>query len=136
MVFNATFNYISAILWRSVSLVEESGVPGEIHRPVASHWQTLSLTNLMLYRVYLVSAVFELTTLVVIALIAQVVIKYYKCFYYFLCNSIVSIVKPIYHIDNLPYRQFSSHENILFHDSITKLLLIYKRQQSAIGTNK
>jgi hypothetical protein len=42
MVFNATFNNISVISWRSVLLVEETGVPGENHRPVASHWQTLS----------------------------------------------------------------------------------------------
>jgi hypothetical protein len=28
IVFNATFNNISAILWRSVLLVEETGVPG------------------------------------------------------------------------------------------------------------
>jgi hypothetical protein len=42
MVFNATFNNISVILWRSVVLVEETGEPGENHRPVASHWQTLS----------------------------------------------------------------------------------------------
>ena len=41
MVFNATFNNISVISWRSVLLVEETGVPGENHRPVASHWQTL-----------------------------------------------------------------------------------------------
>jgi hypothetical protein len=37
MVVNATFNNISAISWRSVSLVEETAVPGENHRPVASH---------------------------------------------------------------------------------------------------
>ena len=37
MVFNATFNNISVISWRSVLLVEETGVPGENHRPVASH---------------------------------------------------------------------------------------------------
>jgi hypothetical protein len=35
--FNATFNNISIILWLSVLLVEETGVPGESHRPVASH---------------------------------------------------------------------------------------------------
>ena len=29
MVFNATFNNISAISWWSVLLVEETGVPGE-----------------------------------------------------------------------------------------------------------
>ena len=32
--FNATFNNISVILWRSVLLVEETG---ENHRPAASH---------------------------------------------------------------------------------------------------
>jgi hypothetical protein len=42
MVFTATFNNISAISWRSVLLVEETGIPGENHRPAASHWQTLS----------------------------------------------------------------------------------------------
>jgi hypothetical protein len=42
MVLNATFNSISVISWRSVLLVEETGGPGEIHRPVASHCQTLS----------------------------------------------------------------------------------------------
>ena len=34
MVFNTTFN--------NILLVEETGEPGESHRPVASHWQTLS----------------------------------------------------------------------------------------------
>jgi len=33
MVFNATFNNISVISWRSVLLVEEIGVPGENHQP-------------------------------------------------------------------------------------------------------
>ena len=42
MMLNATFNNISVISWRSVLLVDETGVPGENHRPVASHWQTLS----------------------------------------------------------------------------------------------
>jgi hypothetical protein len=37
MVFNATFSNISVIAWRSVLLVEETGVPGENYRPVASH---------------------------------------------------------------------------------------------------
>ena len=37
MVFNATFNNISVISWQSVLLVEETGVPGENHRPVTSH---------------------------------------------------------------------------------------------------
>jgi hypothetical protein len=42
MVFNATFNNISIILWRLFVLVEETGVPGENHRPAASHWLTYS----------------------------------------------------------------------------------------------
>jgi hypothetical protein len=33
---------ISVISWQSVLLVEETGGPWENHRPVASHWQTLS----------------------------------------------------------------------------------------------
>ena len=37
MVFNATFNNISVISWRSVLLVEETGVHGENHRPATSH---------------------------------------------------------------------------------------------------
>jgi hypothetical protein len=37
MVFNAIFNNISVISWRSVLLVEETRVPRENHRPVASH---------------------------------------------------------------------------------------------------
>jgi len=36
-VFNATSNNISVITWWSVLLVEETGVPGENHWPVASH---------------------------------------------------------------------------------------------------
>ena len=42
MVFNTIFNNISIISWRSVLLAEETGGPGENHRPVASNWQTLS----------------------------------------------------------------------------------------------
>jgi hypothetical protein len=37
MVFNATFNNISVISWRSVLFMEETGVAGEKHPPVASH---------------------------------------------------------------------------------------------------
>jgi len=41
-VFNATLNNISEILWLSVLLVEETGVPGQNHEPDASHWQTVA----------------------------------------------------------------------------------------------
>ena len=46
MVFNATLNDISAISWRSVLLVEETG---ENHRLiVTSDWQTLSRNGVLL----------------------------------------------------------------------------------------
>jgi len=42
IVLHATFNNISVTSWWSVLSVEETGVPGENHRPATSHWQTLS----------------------------------------------------------------------------------------------
>jgi len=42
IVFNAILNNSSVISWRSVLLVVETGVPGENHRLVTSHWETLS----------------------------------------------------------------------------------------------
>ena len=42
IVLTTTFNNISVILWRSVLLVLETGLPRGNHQPVASHWQTLS----------------------------------------------------------------------------------------------
>jgi hypothetical protein len=59
MVLNATFNNISVIWWRSVLLVEETGGPGENHRPVVSHWKTMFMYTSPWSR-------FQLTTLVVI----------------------------------------------------------------------
>jgi hypothetical protein len=49
MVFNATFTNISAILWRAALLVEETGVPGENHRPATSHWQSQTKNNLLFF---------------------------------------------------------------------------------------
>ena len=46
MVFNATFNNISAILWRSVLLEKETRVPRENHLSVASNWQTYAYSML------------------------------------------------------------------------------------------
>ena len=42
MVFSATYSNTSFISRLSVLFVEKTGVPGENHKPVASHWQTLS----------------------------------------------------------------------------------------------
>jgi len=41
-MFNATFNNISVILWLSLLLVEETGVPGENQHSATSHLQSLS----------------------------------------------------------------------------------------------
>ena len=62
MVFKETFNNMSVISWRSVLLVEGTGVLGEKHRPVASHWK---LHHIMLYRVHLAMK-FKLISLAVI----------------------------------------------------------------------
>jgi predicted component of type VI protein secretion system len=38
IAFTATFSNISAISWRTVLVVEETGVPEDNHRPWASNW--------------------------------------------------------------------------------------------------
>jgi len=45
MVFNAIFNNITVISWRSVLLVVKTGEPGENHRPAVGHWQYSSTRN-------------------------------------------------------------------------------------------
>jgi hypothetical protein len=47
MVFNARFNNISVMSWRSVLLVGEVGVPGENYQPIPQ------VHNIMLHRVHL-----------------------------------------------------------------------------------
>jgi len=38
LVFSATFSNISTLSWRSVLVVEETGLAGEKYRPWASNW--------------------------------------------------------------------------------------------------
>jgi hypothetical protein len=52
MVFNATFNNISVISWRSDLFVEETRVPCGNHRPVVSYWQMLSLNFIVCLMVF------------------------------------------------------------------------------------
>jgi len=63
MLFNATFDNISSISWRSVLLVEKTGIPRENHRLAASHCQTLWHKVVAIAHSHMG---FELTTLVVI----------------------------------------------------------------------
>jgi len=61
-VFNSTVKNISVISWRSVLLLEATRGPVENHRPVTSHWQTLSHNIVHLALIER----FEVTTSVVI----------------------------------------------------------------------
>ena len=52
MVFSATLNNISVISSRTGLSVKESGVRRENHQPAASHWQTLSHSHYIFFRIF------------------------------------------------------------------------------------
>jgi hypothetical protein len=96
MVFISTFNNISIISWRSVLLVEETGRPGENHRPVASHWQascilfwtTLISANLFWIKLYLnyLAFLFFFTMTYLMKVISETRCVHYIIYLRFLCN--------------------------------------------------
>ena len=102
-MFNATFNSISAISWRSVLLVEETRGPGENHRPVAIHWQTLSHNVVHLA----ISEIFEFTTSEVIGTdcIGSCQSNY---------HTITATTAPIYIFCHCPNKTFSGNLWIYF----------------------
>jgi hypothetical protein len=53
MVFNASVNNISAILWRLVLLVEETGVPGSVFRLVNFLYYRRKLNHMFMAKVLL-----------------------------------------------------------------------------------
>ena len=56
MVFTATLNNISAISWRSVLLVGETGGPGKEHRPV----DDVGIVPTVWYLLFLVRSVYTI----------------------------------------------------------------------------
>ena len=73
MVFNATFNSILAISWRSVLLVEQTGVRGKQQWPVESHWQFF---HIMWYRVELMITYFIIIIIMIIIIMIIIIYNY------------------------------------------------------------
>jgi hypothetical protein len=95
IVFNATFNNVSVILWWSVLLVED---PGENYRHVANHCQTLSqnVVHLALIEIYYVGLFSKLCLVWLLQNIANQVfhifwlkIIYIFCLFSKSCNTLL-----------------------------------------------
>jgi hypothetical protein len=89
MVSYDTFNNISAISWRSVALVEETALPGENHRPAASHWQTLS-HNVLSSTPHLTIYNYWASKIVNTRVDSLMFTSYDSCIYNYLCNQCLS----------------------------------------------
>ena len=67
MVFNATFNNISVISWRSDLLVEKIGVTGEIYQPVAITDKLSVKTNFLLWHLIHKNSSYKTTIVIFLA---------------------------------------------------------------------
>ena len=102
MVLNATFNNISVISWRSVLLVEETGECGENHRPVASHWQTLSHNVVSSSHRLSRAQTHNFTLLLVIGTVLTDCIGSYKSNYHMITTMTNPLYKWVKHLFNHP----------------------------------
>ena len=122
MVFNATFNNISVLSWRSVLMVKETRIPRENHQPAAVPQIIDKLYHIMLYRVHPTWAEFQLTTIVVLGTDCT---GSYKSNYHTITTMTAPIIHLIAVVDNTMFWYFSDQDiyKICIHkDNIDRLL--------------